>query len=223
MNNPEKLWTVSPAVRISHSVAIAASSRSLLGTSNTKGQSRPQRPVTGENHTGATHNAHGLDKMCNTPPSPKIRNPRLRSADCHEARQGGVPIFLCCHACATDLPLEDTESTRDLPGGLEQECRRGAGGHSMCPHPYFPPLTKTLGKLKTGLWGTELLVVAAPQGHDFLRCFPSLWDSFILNLGCTSYSAGDENWEISVILHCAKLDVFVYDGLLTREPIQKKL
>lgn len=110
--------------------------------------------------------------MCNTPPSPKIFNPRLYPADCHEARQGGVPIFHCCHACATDLPLEDTESTRDLSGGLEQECRRGAEGHSMSPHQYFLPLTKTLGKLETGLWGTELLWWWLPlEAMTFLDVF----------------------------------------------------
>lgn len=63
----------------------------------------------------------------------------------------------------------------------------------------------------------------ATQGYDFLRCFPSLWDSFILYLGCIFYATGEENWEINVILHCAKLDVFVCDGLFTREPIQKEL
>lgn len=56
-----------------------------------------------------------------------------------------------------------------------------------------------------------------------LRRFPSLWDSFILYLGCIFDAAGEEKWEIDVILHCAKLDVFVYDGLFTREPIQKEL
>lgn len=63
----------------------------------------------------------------------------------------------------------------------------------------------------------------ATRGYDFLGWFPSLWDSFILYLGCIFYTAGEENWEINVILHCAKLDVFVYDGLFTREPIQKEL
>lgn len=60
-------------------------------------------------------------------------------------------------------------------------------------------------------------------GYDFLGWFPSLWDSFILYLGCIFYTAGEENWEINVILHCAKLYVFVYDGFFTREPIQKEL
>lgn len=40
---------------------------------------------------------------------------------------------------------------------------------------------------------------------------------------CIFYSEEEENWEINVILYCAKLYVFVYDGLFTREPIEKEL
>lgn len=82
---------------------------------------------------------------------------------------------------------------------------------------------KTLGKLETG-WG--ILRCASrglPLEATTLRCFPSLLDSFILYLGYIFHAAGEENWEINVILLCAKLDVFVYDGLFTRESIQKEL
>ena len=93
----------------------------------------------------------------------------------------------------------------------------------MGPHQCLLPLMKTLGKLETG-WGVlSCNSSGLPLQAMTLRCFPSLWDSFILYLGCIFYAVGEANWEINVILHCAKLDVFVYDGLFTREPIQKEL
>lgn len=83
---------------------------------------------------------------------------------------------------------------------------------------------KSLGKLETGwrvlsctsngLLLEAMIFLDVFQPFGFLSFY--IWGAFF-------YAVRVENWEINVILHCAKLDVFVYDGLFTREPIQKEL
>lgn len=105
--------------------------------------------------------------------------------------------------------------------------RAGAGvllGGLCAPTALPSPTYENPGKAGNWMEGSQLHQQwLAARGYDFLRCFPTPWVSFILYLGCIFYAVKVENWEINVILHCAKLDVFVYDGLFTREPIQKEL
>lgn len=105
--------------------------------------------------------------------------------------------------------------------------RAGAGvllGGCVSPQPCLLPLMKSLGKLETGwrvlsctsngLLLEAMIFLDVFQPFGFLSFY--IWGAFF-------YAVRVENWEINVILHCAKLDVFVYDGLFTREPIQKEL
>lgn len=108
-----------------------------------------------------------------------------------------------------------------LKGGC---CQEWAGGALWAHTTAFSHLQKLWESWKlNGGWSQLHQWWLATWGYDFLGLFPSLWDSFLLYLGCIFYTAGEENWEINVILHCAKLYVFVYDGVFTREPIQKEL
>lgn len=104
--------------------------------------------------------------------------------------------------------------------GLKWGVLLGMGwGGSVGSHHCLLPLMKTLGKLETGRgW-----VSATPEVVCHSRAWLSWMISIPLGFFHFIYTAGEENWEINVILHCAKLYVFVYDGLFTRDPIQKEL